>query len=92
MGSCTHLKFPFLTHTQVFELPEPAKTGKAGVEGETAPPEVIKETVAAGDAQREELGVEKPPADAVQPEDVAEVPSDAAAVPSEQAVEQGGTL
>jgi hypothetical protein len=44
----------------VFELPEKASGGTAGVEGEAVSPAVIKETVAQGDAQRAELGVEKP--------------------------------
>ena len=55
----------------VFELPAPAETGKAGDPDQRVTQDDIAEVVAQGDAQREELGVEKPVSTAadVQPAD-----------------------
>ena len=71
----------------VFELPEKAKTGVAGEEGEQATPDKIQEVVAQGDEQREELGVEKPASK------LADLPADAQGeheVPPDATVEGTG--
>jgi hypothetical protein len=76
----------------VFELPEKAQGGTAGKEGEMVSPEKIQEVVQQGDEQREELGVEKPPPDAIVPPDVAAAEANAGEVAPEHTAEQGGTL